>query len=283
MAVTSQTGIVTHKTMRDEIDRLLAFFQVGQEDRDLDHIVRALEDLPEDARSQALTVMDVPDADSFGKKVVDVTTDVATDLYGALERVKYLHFLSLYPVLSYIYEMSSSLSRGSRPSTTRLAALARGGYRATVNLCAEMENGDAPQIEGAGLATSLSTYHIPIMDGTPPRPDQVMELLGLLADPQTGRVYMHCEAGKARTGVMAACYRMAVMGWSLEGALLEAKNFGCSIPDQLDFIQDFGEQLAKGGLESAGYPREPLGSHRLTAAERDATIATVAAAEKADH
>jgi hypothetical protein len=45
---------------------------------------------------------------------------------------------------------------------------------------------------------------------------------------------------------MAASYRMAVMGWSPEAALLEARNFGCSIPDQLDFIQDFGELLAKG-------------------------------------
>src|SRR5262249_7852031 len=152
MTVTSQTGIVTHKTMRDEIDRLKVFFQVGQEDRDLDHVVRAFEDLPEDAREQALMVLDVPDADSFGKKVVDVTTDVATDLYGALERVKYLHFLSLYPVLSYIYEMSSSLSRGSRPSTARLAALARGGDRATGNLGADMEDGDAPEIQGRGLA-----------------------------------------------------------------------------------------------------------------------------------
>ena len=77
---------------------------------------------------------------------------------------------------------------------------------------------------------------------------------------------------------MAACYRMAVMGWSPEAALLEAKNFGCRVPDQLDFIQDVGDQLARGDLQAIGYPREPLGSHRLTAAERDATVATAVAA-----
>jgi len=108
----------------------------------------------------------------------------------------------------------------------------------------------------------------------------VIELLRLLADPKTGRIYLHYEAGKARTGVMAASYRMAVMGWSPEAALLEARNFGCSIPDQLDFIQDFGELLAKGDPVVAGYPREPLGSHRLTAAERNATIAAATAAER---
>src|SRR5260370_9311405 len=70
---------------------------------------------------------------------------------------------------------------------------------------------------------------------------------------------------------------MALMGWSLDDALLEAKNFGCSIPMQLDFIGDFGQQLARGDLAAAGYPREPLGSHILTVAERDATLAKVAA------
>src|SRR5579859_7771963 len=251
MAEVRQAVGVTHQLMRDEIDRIKRFFRIGDDSRDLDHVARALEDLPEEAREQARMVLDVPDGDSFAKKVFDVTEDVAVDLFGSLERVRYLHFLSQYPVLSYLYEMSGSLSRGSRPSAARLGLLAREGYGATVNLCAEMDGGDAPEIEKAGLSGSLRTLHIPITDGTPPELDQVMDLLRYLADPETGRVYLHCEAGKARTGVMAACCRMALMGWSLDDALLEAKNFGCSIPMQLDFIGDFGRQLAGGDLAGA--------------------------------
>jgi hypothetical protein len=63
---------------------------------------------------------------------------------------------------------------------------------------------------------------------------------------------------------------MAVMGWSPADAQLEARNFGCSIPDQVDFIQDLGEKLAQGDPGLVGYPRQPLGSHRMTAPERDA-------------
>src|SRR5260221_4025307 len=85
------------------------------------------------------------------------------------------------------------------------------GYKATVNLCAEMADGDVQLIEMTGLADLLITYQIPITDGTPPRPLQVIELLPLLADPKTGRIYLHYEAGKARTGVMAAIYRMAAI------------------------------------------------------------------------
>jgi hypothetical protein len=137
-----------------------------------------------------------------------------------------------------------------------------------------MDGGDAPQIDKAGLAASLATHHIPITDLTPPRLGQVIELLQILARP--GRTYLHCEAGRARTGVMTACYRMAVMGWSPPDALLEARNFGCFIPGQLDFILDFGEKLAQGDPWLIGYPRQPLGSHRLTELERAATIAMAA-------
>jgi hypothetical protein len=266
-----------HQMMPDVIERLKQLHPRG-DDPQLDRIAHVLEDLPEDAREQAVMIMDVPPGGSLAKRVVEVITDAAEDLYGSLEKVELLHFLAQYPVTAYTYPIDIRLSRGSRPNQAKLAALAQQSYSATVNLCAEMDGGDAPLISKAGLAASLKTFHIPITDMTCPGPGQVTELLQLLADPQTGRIYLHCEAGKARTGVMVACYRMAVMGWSPEAALLEAKNFGCSVPDQLDFIHDVGDQLARGDLQDIGYPREPLGSHRLTAAERDATVARAAAA-----
>ena len=55
-------------------------------------------------------------------------------------------------------------------------------------------------------------------------------------------------------------------------------NFGCSAADQLGFIQDFGRKLLQAAPELHGYPREPLGSHSLTASERDETLAKAAAA-----
>src|SRR5580704_3886321 len=268
---------IDHQTMAREIDRLHQFFHLSGDDRYLDHAAYAFEDLPEDVREQARLILDVPAGGSLAKRVIEVTADAVADVYGSLEKVKLLHFLSRYPVTPYTYPIDGHLSRGSRPSQAKLALLARESYAGTVNLCAEMDGGDAPQISNAGLAASLKTRHIPITDGTPPQCDQVIELLQVLAAPETGRTYLHCEAGQARTGVMTACYRMAVMGWSPPDALMEARNFGCFIPDQLEFIQDFGEKLAQGDPEIIGYPRQPLGSHALTASERSATIATAAA------
>jgi hypothetical protein len=125
----------------------------------------------------------------------------------------------------------------------------------------------------------------------PPKLAQVLELLDLLAGPGAPRTYVHCEAGKCRTGVMTACYRMAVMGWTAVDALTEARNFGCVIPGQLAFIQTVGARLAEGhearaagqlraGYELGRYPLQPPGSVRATPQELATLIAAVARAEQ---
>lgn len=268
---------VSHQTMRGEIDRVEQLFRRCGDDPHLDHVAYAFEDLPEDARGQARMLMKVPADGSLAEKVIEVSTNTVDDLYGSLERVKLLHFLSQYPVKPYTYPLDDRLSRGSRPNQAKLATLAAESYTTTVNLCAEMDDGDAPLIREAGLTASLKSHWIPITDGSAPEINQVIEFLQLLAEPGTGRAYVHCEAGKGRTGVITACYRMAVMGWSPQDAQLEAENFGCSIPDQLRFIQDVGTKLAQEDPALNGYPREALGSHRPTASEQDATIAEAAA------
>ena len=264
---------VSHEAMRDEIGRLQSFLHSRGDDARHDDLIYALEDLPEDARKQAEPIMAVPPGSSYAERVIEVTENAAADVYGTLETVTLLHFLSRYKVTRYIYRLDDHLSRGSRLDGAKLAELA-GTYTDTINLCAEMPDGDEPQIRKAGA--SLKTHWIPIKDGTAPRRGQVLDLLWILRQLGSGRAYLHCEAGKGRTGVMAACYRMAVMGWSPEDAVLEAKNFGCPIPGQIEFIEDFGQKLAQHDDELAPYPVRPLGSHILTAEERDATIVTAA-------
>jgi hypothetical protein len=255
---------------------------------DLHHIPHAMEDLPADAREQVIGLARTPGRISLRQKIVDELEDAALDSYGNLERVPLLHFLSQYPVKSYTYDISAVMSRGDRPTPQKLRELFDGhGVRATVNLCAEMSDGDIPIIGQAGLAGEMRTFHIPVVDMETPQPAQVIELLSVLPGPGALRTYVHCEAGMGRTGVMTACYRMAVMGWDAGDALAEARNFGCSVPQQQAFIGDFGLTLADQYQARSTstpvpypwlgqYPLLPPGSVKATPEELAATLASVA-------
>jgi hypothetical protein len=248
-------------------------------DADTQYFPQALEDLPGEARPQAVAIAGIAPGISLRHRVWDAVETAALDGYGDLERVPLLHFLSDYPVTPYTYQVSELTSRGQRPDPAKLVELAyQQGYRATINLCAEMTAGDDPAIAEAGLAGVLATSHIPITDMETPTIAQVTELLDLLSGPDAEPTYVHCEAGKGRTGVAIACYRMAVFGWSAADALREAENFGCSVPKQQAFIQAFGEMLAAGSVPGR-YPLRPVGSVSPTSAELAATLRTVAESE----
>jgi protein-tyrosine phosphatase len=246
-------------------------------DADTRHFARALEDLPEDARHRAAEIAGSQPGTGLGQRIRDELETVAFDSYGNLERAPLLHFLSRYPVTPYTYQVSAVVSRGQRPDARKLADLAgRHGYRATINLCAEVAEGDQPAIAKAGLAGTLRTHHVPVTDMEPPTLAQVTEVLDLLSGPGAELTYVHCEAGKGRTGVAVACYRMAVLGWSAADALGEAVNFGCCIPRQQAFIENFGQLLLSGSPALGRYPLQPPGSVAPTPEQLAATVRTAA-------
>lgn len=59
---------------------------------------------------------------------------------------------------------------------------------------------------------------------TPPYSTQVDEFLKLVKDSE--KVFVHCQAGKDRTGFMCAVYRMQVCGWTYKQAVAEYKAMG---------------------------------------------------------
>lgn len=254
-------------------------------------MARALEDIPPHGRDQLAGLASAPERLPLWHRVLGEVENAGLGSYGDLETVPLLRFLARYPVTPYTYAVTPLLSRGERPSAAKLRDLAGQGYRLTVNLCAEVRGGDTALITSAGLDGTLRTVHLPVVDMHDPTLAQVVRLLDLLSAPGAPRAYVHCEAGRCRTGVMVACYRMAVMGWSEADAYAEAANFGCSVPQQRAFIQKFGAQLRghkqardrhlDGSEPALGrYPLKPLGSVRATPAERAATLASVARAGK---
>jgi len=241
-------------------------------------VARALEDLPQEVHQEAAEIARTVPGFSFRRRVEDDLETAGLDAYGIFEQSPLLRFLARYPVTAYTYLVSGLVGRGQRPDPAKLADLAgRQGYRATINLCAEVDGGDAPAIARAGLTGVLRTWHIPVTDMEPPDVAQVTQLLDLLSRPGAGLTYVHCEAGKGRTGVAIACYRMAAAGWSAADALAEAVNFGCFAPGQQAFIRTFGELLLAGPV--GRYPLLPPGSVTPTPQQLAATVRTAADAE----
>ncbi len=176
-------------------------------------------------------------ADGFLHRLVDKVKDEAIDLGGAAIGVAELAGLR-YPVHSYSSQVSSELVRGARVDAGQMAALKQQyGIRGIVNLCLE-NNDDAAPAAQLGLVAK----HIPILDNTAPKPEQVRDFLAFVQ--ASGPVYVHCEAGQGRTGTMVGCYRISSQGWSADQAIAEAKQFGMKVPAQMEFLRHWAAQAA---------------------------------------
>lgn len=152
-----------------------------------------------------------------------------------------------YPVKAYHFKVSDTLTRGSRLDAQGLKDLHAHGFKGVVNLCKEFD--DSAQVQAAGLVP----LHLGILDNSAPTVDEMKQFLDFAEDAAHQQTYVHCEAGKGRTGVAVACYRLAVQRWDLEAALQEAEKFGLELENQLEFLRHFDGQLQAGKI--AGYPR----------------------------
>jgi protein tyrosine phosphatase (PTP) superfamily phosphohydrolase (DUF442 family) len=152
-----------------------------------------------------------------------------------------------YAVTPSFEKVSDTLTRGSRRSPEELKAMANEGFRGIISLTAERTD-DRATVERLGMRY----LRLPIVDNTAPTRRQMMRMLDFLSELGDERVYVHCEAGKGRTGVAVAVYRMAVQGWTAEQAIAEGKGFGLRIPAQIAFVEKFGRDLEAGRIK--GYP-----------------------------
>jgi len=89
----------------------------------------------------------------------------------------------------------------------------------------------------------MKYVQIPMTTHTPPTAAQVSQFLGIVDDPASAPVFVHCVGGRHRTGVMTASYRMTNAGWTAERAFSEMKQykFGADFlhPEFKDFVYSY--------------------------------------------
>jgi tyrosine-protein phosphatase SIW14 len=120
--------------------------------------------------------------------------------------------------------VSARLFRGGRPTGEGMAALDQLGIRTIVDL--RDRRGISSVERKQARSHGIRYHHIPLGNLFGPTRATMDRILRILADPESGPVYVHCRRGSDRTGTVIACHRIANEGWTAEEAIAEARELG---------------------------------------------------------
>jgi protein tyrosine/serine phosphatase len=118
--------------------------------------------------------------------------------------------------LPNFHRVSARLFRGGRPTREGMAALEQLGVRTIVDL--RDRSGISFVDRTRARAHGIRYHRIPLGKLRGPTPATMARILRILADPESGPVYVHCRRGSDRTGTVIACHRIANEGWTAEEA-----------------------------------------------------------------
>lgn len=117
------------------------------------------------------------------------------------------------------YQVTTNLYRGAQPTAEGMAQLKAKGIKTVVNLRAW--HSDKDKVAGTGLK-SMRFELEPWRGDT----EEVVDFLKVVTDTNNLPVFVHCQRGADRTGMMCAMYRITVCGWTKQQAIDEMKNGG---------------------------------------------------------
>ena len=113
--------------------------------------------------------------------------------------------------------------RGAQPEGQDYADLKALGIRTVIDLT----GGDDASVSEPGVVKNLGVnfVRIPMSTHETPSAEKVARFLSLVEDPANQPVYVHCQGGRHRTGVMTAAYRITDDGWTADRAFSEMKQY----------------------------------------------------------
>jgi len=118
--------------------------------------------------------------------------------------------------------INANYFRGAQPVGQDYDDLAAMGVKTIIDLTSD----DAQPSERQNVSRAGMRYvQIPMNTHREPTNAQVAQFLGIVNDPASQPVYVHCVGGKHRTGVMTAIFRMTNDGWSADQAFSEMKQY----------------------------------------------------------
>ncbi|MBN2180711.1 MAG: dual specificity protein phosphatase family protein [Sedimentisphaerales bacterium] len=167
--------------------------------------------------------------------------------FDAIDKTNWAQRLD-FPGLPNFHKVSDELYRGAQPTTEGMKQLKELGIKTVVNL--RSLHSDRDELGD----TKLGYEHIKMTTISPEDKD-VIRFLEIVTDSNCTPVFVHCQHGSDRTGIMCAIYRIAVQGWTKDEAIMEMTkgDFGFHKiwMNLVDYVQelDIGEIKKSAGLE----------------------------------
>jgi protein tyrosine/serine phosphatase len=147
--------------------------------------------------------------------------------------------------LPNFHRVGAHLYRGGQPRSGGIHKLAALGVNTIINLRDddEREFVEAREAQAAGLRY----FNVPFKRLGKPTDAQIERALSLMAAPENGVVFVHCEHGSDRTGTVIAVYRIGHDGWTREQAKREAKRYGMKFWQRgmKSYIDDYSRDHAR--------------------------------------
>ena len=162
---------------------------------------------------------------------------VAGELAAATAPAKHVWAKKLdKPGLPNLHQVSGTLFRGAQPTAEGMKQLEALGVKTVISLRAF--HSDADFLKGTrltGISISMNTWS--------PTEAQIVQFLRVATDPKQQPVFIHCQHGADRTGLMCAIYRVANCGWTKEDAIREMTQGGFNFHSMWKNLPIFVKEL----------------------------------------
>ena len=139
-------------------------------------------------------------------------------------------------------QMDERYYRGAQPNPGDYQALKDLGINTIIDLRNDPTDYEKKEVEALGM----KYVNIPMSGWKYAKDTQVEEFMKVMNDP-TVVAFAHCKAGKHRTGLTGAVYRMEKYGWEYDKVYKEMKNYDYSSwPVHYNiktYVQDYAKEI----------------------------------------
>lgn len=118
-------------------------------------------------------------------------------------------------------KVSNTFYRGAQPTRTGFSIISQLNIRTVLNLRDDPKDWEKETVESVGLRY----IHMPMSALRKPRDKDVSAFLKLMRDASAAPLFIHCQRGADRTGVLSAIRRIEIDGWTALAAANEMVAF----------------------------------------------------------